>query len=143
MSTNINDVINELYHELHVRFDNKPVPVSKFMKLLNKFSSPIRSARHLWKHILLSVNGYGFASNNMPVKTAGFNIFQPTDKTFPNLRIAVYSVITGGYDNIKSPIYVDDDLDYYLITDAPASAITQMGGGISLIYCLFPHTLRD
>lgn len=60
--------------------------------------------------------------NNIP----SFNVFKPTDKVFPDTKIAVYSVITGGYDSLKGHIYVDDELDYYLVTDIPASKISAM-----------------
>ena len=46
------------------------------------------------------------------------NIFTPTDKVFPDTKIAVYTVLTGGYDSLQNPIYVDDDIDYYAFTDS-------------------------
>ena len=32
---------------------------------------------------------------------------------------AVYTVITGGYDELKDPLHVDPDLDYFFFTDCP------------------------
>ncbi|MBQ6112253.1 MAG: DUF616 domain-containing protein [Synergistaceae bacterium] len=46
------------------------------------------------------------------------NEFIPTDKKFPGTKIAVYKVITGGYDNLKDPVYIDDEIDYYAFTDS-------------------------
>lgn len=37
-------------------------------------------------------------------------------------KVAVYSCITGGYDKIKNPILVDDELDYFCVSDLPESA---------------------
>lgn len=36
---------------------------------------------------------------------------------YDNERIAVYTVITGGYDELRAPDYVDEQCDYYCITD--------------------------
>ena len=33
------------------------------------------------------------------------------------MKIAIYTCITGGYDDVKPPHYVEDDCDYYLISD--------------------------
>lgn len=62
----------------------------------------------------------------------GLNDFVPTARTFPETRIAVYTVITGGYDNFRLPLYVDDTLDYYVVTDSPAeisNSCKGVGGG--------------
>ncbi|MCR5508948.1 MAG: DUF616 domain-containing protein [Lachnospiraceae bacterium] len=32
-------------------------------------------------------------------------------------RCAVYTAVTGGYDSVRDPEYVDESIDYYLITD--------------------------
>ena len=124
MSTNLNDVVAELYRELQIRYEKKPVPVSKFKKLCR---APMHMFHQLWKRMRFPLHGYGAAFvKDMPVYAAGFNKFQPTDKVFPDIKIAVYSAITGGYDNIKTPIYIDDTLDYYLFTDAPASGTSEI-----------------
>jgi len=34
-----------------------------------------------------------------------------------NSKIVVYTCITGNYDSIKEPLYVNDKIDYYIITD--------------------------
>ena len=130
VSTSLNDVVNELYRELQVRFDKKPVPVSKFKKFSRH---PVLFFTQLWKHLRYPLYGYG-SFRSTAHQAAEFNVFTPTEKIFPEAKIAVYTVITGSYDNIKQPIYADDTLDYYLITDSPSSSsetsvITQMGGG--------------
>ena len=49
------------------------------------------------------------------------NVFTPTDKVFPDVKIAVFTAITSGYDNsLPNPIYVDDSIDYYVFTDSDA-----------------------
>lgn len=37
-----------------------------------------------------------------------------------NNRIAVYVCITGGYDELNIPTYIENNCDYYLITDIPS-----------------------
>lgn len=47
------------------------------------------------------------------------------DRYFSMERIAVYTVCTGGYDEIREPLIFPDNIDYYLITDSaerPAAA---------------------
>lgn len=39
------------------------------------------------------------------------------DKTCSDKRIAVYTCVTGGYDNIHVPLVFFDNVDYYLLTD--------------------------
>ena len=46
------------------------------------------------------------------------NAFVPSGDVFPDVRIAVYTCITGGYDNIRDPFYVDDSIDYYCFVDS-------------------------
>ncbi|MEO1149799.1 MAG: rhamnan synthesis F family protein [Pseudomonadota bacterium] len=53
---------------------------------------------------------------------ASFEVTRETKPT-PRLtekRIAVYSSITGGYENLVRPLTIDPQIDYYLFTDQPA-----------------------
>ncbi len=34
-------------------------------------------------------------------------------------RVAVYTAITGGYENLVKPLVIDPDIDYFLFTDTP------------------------
>ena len=36
---------------------------------------------------------------------------------FQNERIAIYTCVTGGYDHVKEPLCVEENCDYYLISD--------------------------
>ena len=45
------------------------------------------------------------------------NHFTATKNQYSDLKIAIYTVSTGGYDNIKEPIYVDENIDYYVFTN--------------------------
>ena len=46
------------------------------------------------------------------------NKFTETKKTYDNIKIAIYTVSTGKYDDIKEPIYVDDNnIDYFVFTE--------------------------
>lgn len=38
-------------------------------------------------------------------------------KPLENVKVAVYTCITNGYDYAKKPLYINDDTDYYLYTD--------------------------
>lgn len=54
-------------------------------------------------------------------KTCGYNdykeFFLPSNAQKPQGRIVVYTVLTGDYDNIKDPLYVTPDVDYFLFTN--------------------------
>ena len=40
-----------------------------------------------------------------------------TPNYFSNHRIAVYTVVFGNYDNIREPVFIPDNCDYYIVTD--------------------------
>lgn len=42
---------------------------------------------------------------------------EPSVGTNLNAKIVVYTCITGNYDSIKEPLYVNNNIDYYVITD--------------------------
>lgn len=44
------------------------------------------------------------------------------DSTIP-MKIAVYTCITGGYDPLRTPAYVDGRLDYYYFGDSPSDLL--------------------
>lgn len=37
----------------------------------------------------------------------------------PNKKVAVFTCITGGYDNLNKPLVINKQCDYFLITDVP------------------------
>lgn len=46
-----------------------------------------------------------------------YDIHSQPKAAYMKERIAVYTCITGGYDTIREPQYVEDNCDYYLISD--------------------------
>ena len=32
-------------------------------------------------------------------------------------KIAIYTCVTGGYDSIKEPVFINDKIDYFIFTD--------------------------
>ena len=72
---------------------------------------------------------------------AGPNVFTPTEKVFPEAGIAVYYVITGGYDDFRLPFYIDDELDYYLFTDSEAASRIDMPANFRVLPV--PERLRS
>ena len=125
MSTSLNNVVFEVYSELTARAEAR-----KVTKLQKLFMTPMKVFPWLKWHIKAMMCEYGRKNYSVLTSKGKPNVFTPTDKVFPDTKIAVYTVITGGYDNLRSPIYVDDTLDYYVVTDAEiASVNTQKGGG--------------
>lgn len=63
---------------------------------------------------------FGSASFNIPSKTLCIENWLHTNKRFwvdmKNKRV-IYTCITGGYENIVDPSYVQDDFDYVCFTD--------------------------
>ena len=112
MSTSLNEVVFELLCEVNAQAKEKNMTkVQKF------FREPTEIFPWLKWHIKGLMCEYGRKNYALINAKGSPNEFEPTDKTFPDAKIAVYTVITGGYDNLKSPIYVDDALDYYVVTD--------------------------
>ena len=121
MSTSINELAFALYEEI-------PRSGLKESKLKLLVTDPIMSvSRWSWKVYKLLKGDYRNKSY--------INNFKATDKKFPGTKIAVYTAITGGYDNLKDPIYVDDELDYYaFVDDLSVNMITGGGYGKRLLF---------
>lgn len=66
------------------------------------------------KYILI---GYLFKRKLVKENLNKLNKFQETEKEYPNLKLVIYTVISGKYDIINRPIYIDDNIDYYVFTD--------------------------
>lgn len=137
MSTDINNVVAELYRELMQQFttrmsevNNRPTRLQRLRRdplLLLRW--PFRRAKRYYEY--KTNEFYRTVMDNIATwsdEYSRFNDFTPTSKTFPDVKIAVYTSITGGYDDLRDPVYVDDELDYYVVTDN-ASVITHRGGG--------------
>lgn len=96
----INDYAFELYHAL---LDN---------------SIPSKKDRSLSRMLRYVISGYVFKRNYYIEKLNEYNRFTPTTKSYPNTKVAIYTVNTGNYDVVKNPIYMDSSIDYYIFTDA-------------------------
>ena len=62
----------------------------------------------------------------MPKNTCGYNDLKDynidENAVRPEGKIVVYSVLTGGYDDIKDPLYVTPGVDYVLFTNVEVTA---------------------
>ena len=116
MSTSLNDVVCEVYTDIFRQIDMVNRKPNILIRILRRLEREYRAwdKKRRWIH----AGGSPEPFKAMSVYELGMNIFVPTSKIFPDAKIAVYSVITGGYDNYKPPIYFDDTIDYYLVTDA-------------------------
>ena len=63
------------------------------------------------------VSGYVFDINKNRIGFTKMNEFIPTKKQFPEYKLVIYTVSTGQYDNVKNPIYVDENIDYFIFTE--------------------------
>ena len=63
---------------------------------------------------------YRLYFKNLPKYLEAENVpddFTPTKKIYPGLKIAVYTAITGGYDLLNEPSFIDKDFKYFAFTD--------------------------
>ena len=139
MSTSINDVVFEVYGEF-LRRQEKDLKTIAGMSMSSRIKKAMKNPFLLFTWPLRKIYGklkarYDYCTNdyirrlrNANRTPESMNIFTPTQKKFPDAKIAVYTVITGGYDDLKDPVYIDDDIDYYVGTDSSA-VITHRGGG--------------
>ena len=151
MSTSLNNTVENLFRDLieieDARRKNDYISKSKLRKL---FNNPIATLKWWFRkayiytctkygrYYLIHKNSLKDAFNKM----SDFNEFTPTDKKFPELKIAIYTSITGGYDNLKDPIYVDDDIDYYVFTDNKTQVDSTVWKHINA-ESYYPHGLSD
>lgn len=65
---------------------------------------------------------YIFQKNNLADKSKLIPA-EPNEKTVidKDHKIAVYTVVFGAYDNLKSPMFFANNCDYYVLTDQPIS----------------------
>ena len=155
MNTNLNDVVTEIYYAF---LDKQKIENERFNSELNALNSELNaklrdmSIKARLRRLLRDPAGALYRcikkifpndvnNINSPVdecekiclensKTSvERNVFTPTNKKFPNVKIAVYTIITGGYDDLREPFYVDDQLDYYVITDSHDTQFDLHRGG--------------
>ena len=146
MSTSLNDTVSEIYNELCKLNDAKINDAVNSRSRLKRLLTNPRVLIWLVKRALMyKFNDYGKIYsrnknlfnrvNNEP------NNFKPVYKKFPDLKIAVYTSITGGYDDLKDPFYVDDNLDYYAFTDEHTHVHSSVWKEIKIIGC--PENLSN
>ena len=63
------------------------------------------------------ISGYIFEVKKNRILQNKKNFYNIYYKNKPKLKIAVYTVSTGKYDLLKSPIYVDQDIHYFAFTN--------------------------
>lgn len=80
----------------------------------NNHDNLLKKIKKLYRYV---ISGYIFQLKRIKKKMAQINEFEPTKETYDNLRIAIYTVSTGKYDDIKNPIFVDKNIDYYVFTE--------------------------
>lgn len=62
------------------------------------------------------LSGYIFERKAILKSLQQPNGFIPSLNTYPLPKIAVYTVSTGGYDQIREPKYIDEGMDYFVFT---------------------------
>lgn len=100
---NINDIVFQVYDgvlDMNYSKNQKKGVVEKVKKLIRYIST-----------------GYIFEMGETKKLMNEKNHFTATKNQYNDLKIAIYTVSTGGYDNIKEPIYVDENIDYYVFTN--------------------------
>lgn len=100
---NINEIVFEVY-----------TGVLDMNYSKNNHDSLIKKIKKLYRYI---ISGYIFQLKKIKKKMARINEFEATKNVYDNLKIAIYTVSTGKYDDIKNPIFVDDNIDYYIFTE--------------------------
>lgn len=80
----------------------------------NEKKSLIKKLHKIYRYI---VSGYIFEYKKNKIGFSKRNEFVPTKEEYPNIKIAIYTVSTGKYDDIKNPIYIDKNIDYYVFTE--------------------------
>lgn len=100
---NINDIVFEVYKGVLDMDYTKNIHINKIDKI-KKFIRYIES-------------GYIFQYKKARTEMLKLNEFQSTDKIFNNIKIAIYTVSTGKYDELKEPIYIDENIDYFVFTE--------------------------
>lgn len=71
---------------------------------------------NLHKIIRYVLSGYIFERKAILKSLQQPNGFIPSTNTYQLPRIAVYTVSTGGYDQIREPKYVNEGMDYFIFT---------------------------
>lgn len=68
------------------------------------------------KLIRYILSGYILEISHARKKMNQINVFHPSDRVY-NKKVVVYTICFGNYDNIRNPIYINDEYDYFIFTD--------------------------
>ena len=99
----INDIVFQVYTDLLENDYSK-----------NDKTNLLDKVKKLYRY---AVSGMIFNVKKRQAEMNRLNVFVPSEHVFENLRIAVYTVSTGKYDDIKNPIYIDKNIDYFIFTE--------------------------
>lgn len=96
-----------LYHSKKVRMFRNIDRIKK-SNLKDKY-------RLIRKKIIAKIGDIKINKNTIPrnIQDNYYRFGEPME----NIKVAVYTCITDGYDKAKKPIYINNDTDYYLYTD--------------------------
>lgn len=99
----INDIVFEVYKGVLEMDYSKNIhnSIGKKIKKLGRYIS----------------SGYIFQYKNARAEMSKLNEFKATKKIYNNIKIAIYTVSTGKYDDVKEPIYIDKNIDYFVFTE--------------------------
>lgn len=98
----------KMYHSRNVRL------FRNINRLINgNFNDLVRLIR---KKILAKIGDIRINKNTISRENEEF--YYNEGKPIDNIKVAVYTCITKGYDKPKIPVYVENDTDYYMYTDS-------------------------
>lgn len=103
----------QLYHSKSVRFMRN---IARLRKLNMNDSYRLVKKKITTKIGSLKIK---YKIKSSPTSNFYYNFGSPME----NIKVAVYTCITKGYDIVKSPVYVGDDVDYHLFTDSSSDNV--------------------
>lgn len=106
---------NEEYMRL---LNSSEMRIGKTIKVLSSLNF-----KHIYKCVVCTIvntiRAKKIINNKIDNRPFFYAIGDPIEK---GKKVAVYSCITGGYDKIKNPVLVDNELDYFCVSDTPSSS---------------------
>jgi hypothetical protein len=88
--------------------------IGKIIKVLSSLN-----LKRIYDCVISAIRAKKIKKNKTENEKSFFVRGEPLEK---NKKVAVYSCVTGDYDKVRNPILVDDDLDYFCISDTPCAA---------------------
>lgn len=99
-----------------MNFTNKDV-FELYFSINNKKRKKTKTKKKLGYLFKYAAVGYIFKLKKDRVQMEKCNEFIETNNEYHNLKLVVYTVVSGKYDEINEPIYRDSNIDYYIFTD--------------------------